>query len=225
MISNTLPVTGCVEDVRVGSKPFPIWVDDSSRAEFRSERYASLMHNRDNANQMTFLDVCQRGTSSRLTVVNFSHLLQRRTCPCGGTLGSYNPALWECSRVRCKTKVTKQLLDHVQRNIPPIPSVSPEPVRKKQKTAQNKGHWDAREHEAYLNGMRKYGRNWSKVASVVKTRIPAQVRTHDQKMRAKKARSSDVYAANILCAMRVGARMFEPVTSVSSHSTATTHVA
>ena len=37
------------------------------------------------------------------------------------------------------------------------------------------GRWTEREHEMFLLGLRKYGREWKKVASLIKTRTSAQV--------------------------------------------------
>jgi len=43
------------------------------------------------------------------------------------------------------------------------------------------GRWTAAEHEAFLTGLKVYGREWKKVAKCVPTRTPAQIRSHAQK--------------------------------------------
>lgn len=45
----------------------------------------------------------------------------------------------------------------------------------------NKGRWTREEHEAFLRGLRIYGRNWDAVATAVPTRTVLQIRTHSQK--------------------------------------------
>ena len=46
---------------------------------------------------------------------------------------------------------------------------------------ENTGRWSHDEHEAFLLGLKLYGRKWKKVASVVRTRTVMQCRTHAQK--------------------------------------------
>jgi SHAQKYF class myb-like DNA-binding protein len=43
------------------------------------------------------------------------------------------------------------------------------------------GRWNANEHEAFLQAVQQYGREWKKVAAVIPTRTAAQVRSHAQK--------------------------------------------
>lgn len=43
------------------------------------------------------------------------------------------------------------------------------------------GRWTKEEHEAFLEGLKKYGREWKKVADMIKTRTSAQIRSHAQK--------------------------------------------
>ena len=54
------------------------------------------------------------------------------------------------------------------------------------------GRWTASEHEAFLEGLKVYGREWKKVALYIPTRTAAQIRSHAQKYFAKeqKLRSS-----------------------------------
>ena len=43
------------------------------------------------------------------------------------------------------------------------------------------GRWTAEEHENFLIGLSKYGREWKKIQSLISTRTPAQIRSHAQK--------------------------------------------
>lgn len=47
------------------------------------------------------------------------------------------------------------------------------------------GRWTAAEHEAFLQGLKVYGREWKKVANCIPTRTSAQIRSHAQKYFAK----------------------------------------
>ena len=50
----------------------------------------------------------------------------------------------------------------------------------------NGGRWTKQEHENFLIGLQMYGREWKKVASKIKTRTSAQIRSHAQKYFAKR---------------------------------------
>ena len=43
------------------------------------------------------------------------------------------------------------------------------------------GRWTSAEHEAFLEGLKIYGREWKKVANCIPTRTSAQIRSHAQK--------------------------------------------
>ncbi|OQR93233.1 hypothetical protein ACHHYP_02767 [Achlya hypogyna] len=49
----------------------------------------------------------------------------------------------------------------------------------------NEGRWTDAEHALFLDGLRRYGRQWFNVGKVVKTRSVTQIRTHAQKFFAK----------------------------------------
>mmetsp|Transcript_11301 Transcript_11301/g.17483 ORF Transcript_11301/g.17483 Transcript_11301/m.17483 type:complete len:339 (+) Transcript_11301:274-1290(+) len=53
------------------------------------------------------------------------------------------------------------------------------------------GRWLRKEHELFLEGHRKFGRDWNMVASVVKTRTVLQIRTHAQKYFQKLSKSAE----------------------------------
>ncbi len=46
---------------------------------------------------------------------------------------------------------------------------------------EHTGRWTRKEHELFLDALKKYGKEWKKVASAVKTRTVVQTRTHAQK--------------------------------------------
>jgi SHAQKYF class myb-like DNA-binding protein len=48
-------------------------------------------------------------------------------------------------------------------------------------TVEHTGRWTREEHEAFLLGLQKYGKEWKKVAAQVRTRTVVQTRTHAQK--------------------------------------------
>eukprot|EP00605_Chrysophyceae_sp_TOSAG23-4_P001803 GSChrysophyteH1.ASY1.ANO1.1993.1 assembled CDS len=47
--------------------------------------------------------------------------------------------------------------------------------------SEHTGRWTRKEHELFLDALKKYGKEWKKVASAVKTRTVVQTRTHAQK--------------------------------------------
>ena len=56
---------------------------------------------------------------------------------------------------------------------------------KKCSASTTSGRWTNAEHEAFLQGLKVYGREWKKVASLIPTRTSAQIRSHAQKYFAK----------------------------------------
>lgn len=61
----------------------------------------------------------------------------------------------------------------------------------KTQAGMNGGRWTEQEHQSFLAGLRLYGREWKKVASKIKTRTSAQIRSHAQKYFAKLARDDE----------------------------------
>lgn len=55
---------------------------------------------------------------------------------------------------------------------------------------EHTGRWTKQEHEAFLSGLKMYGKEWKKVAAKVKTRTVVQTRTHAQKYFQKLAKAS-----------------------------------
>lgn len=49
------------------------------------------------------------------------------------------------------------------------------------KGKENTGRWQAEEHEVFLKGLNEHGKQWKKIAVMIKTRSVVQVRTHAQK--------------------------------------------
>ncbi|KAL7469912.1 hypothetical protein ACHAXS_010161 [Conticribra weissflogii] len=64
---------------------------------------------------------------------------------------------------------------------------------KNSNTSENvSGRWTAEEHEAFLAGLKIYGREWKKVANCIPTRTSAQIRSHAQKYFAKLSKESQM---------------------------------
>ena len=54
------------------------------------------------------------------------------------------------------------------------------------------GRWTKEEHQAFLQGLKVYGREWKKVAQNIPTRSSAQIRSHAQKYFAKLAKDEQL---------------------------------
>jgi SHAQKYF class myb-like DNA-binding protein len=54
------------------------------------------------------------------------------------------------------------------------------------------GRWTKEEHQAFLQGLKVYGREWKKVAQNIPTRSSAQIRSHAQKYFAKMAKDEQL---------------------------------
>lgn len=48
-------------------------------------------------------------------------------------------------------------------------------------TIYNIGRWTKEEHDLFLEGISRYGKEWKKIANLISTRTVVQVRTHAQK--------------------------------------------
>ncbi|ETV71925.1 hypothetical protein H257_12759 [Aphanomyces astaci] len=70
------------------------------------------------------------------------------------------------------------------------PSVAVCGDRRSCSKSMNGGRWTDEEHERFLAGLTEHGREWKKVASKIKTRTSAQIRSHAQKYFAKLAKDS-----------------------------------
>mmetsp|Transcript_7145 Transcript_7145/g.11366 ORF Transcript_7145/g.11366 Transcript_7145/m.11366 type:complete len:268 (-) Transcript_7145:1493-2296(-) len=54
----------------------------------------------------------------------------------------------------------------------------------------NQGRWTREEHGAFLKGLEKHGKEWKRIADMIKTRSVVQIRTHAQKYFQKVAKST-----------------------------------
>ncbi|KAL3929121.1 MAG: hypothetical protein SGBAC_012349 [Bacillariaceae sp.] len=59
------------------------------------------------------------------------------------------------------------------------------------KAGQTSGRWTNQEHQAFLDGLKEFGREWKKVATRIPTRTSAQIRSHAQKYFAKLQRDQE----------------------------------
>ncbi len=62
-------------------------------------------------------------------------------------------------------------------------------------SSKTSGRWTREEHEAFLEGLKEFGREWKKVAKRIPTRTSAQIRSHAQKYFAKLAKDEHLQAA------------------------------
>lgn len=76
-------------------------------------------------------------------------------------------------------------------------SADSEKGKDKKSPKKKTGRWTQSEHEMFVLALRIYGREWKKIAEVVKTRTPIQIRTHAQKY-LKRLNDSDDKAWNFL---------------------------
>jgi SHAQKYF class myb-like DNA-binding protein len=61
--------------------------------------------------------------------------------------------------------------------VTPTESISPNTTNNSEKV----GRWSDQEHEVFLEGLTKYGKQWKTIATLIGTRTVVQVRTHAQK--------------------------------------------
>lgn len=62
----------------------------------------------------------------------------------------------------------------------------------KQRPGQIAGRWTPEEHQAFLEGLKIFGREWKKVAELIPARTSAQIRSHAQKYFAKIQREESI---------------------------------
>lgn len=53
---------------------------------------------------------------------------------------------------------------------------------KKNNLKSTNGRWTKTEHDRFMKGLERYGRDWVSVQKIVKTRSLTQVRSHAQKV-------------------------------------------
>mmetsp|Transcript_25928 Transcript_25928/g.34724 ORF Transcript_25928/g.34724 Transcript_25928/m.34724 type:complete len:135 (-) Transcript_25928:2736-3140(-) len=56
---------------------------------------------------------------------------------------------------------------------------------------QSKGRWTHEEHQAFLDSLRMYGKDWYRVEEAIGTRTSAQIRSHAQKFLCKLEKEPD----------------------------------
>lgn len=64
-------------------------------------------------------------------------------------------------------------------------------MKSEQASSDHAGRWTQEEHELFLEGLQKYGKNWKAIERVVGTRTATQARSHAQKyfLKAEKGES------------------------------------
>ena len=76
------------------------------------------------------------------------------------------------------------------------------------------GRWTKPEHDAFVEGLRLYGKEWKRVAKLIPTRTVVQIRTHAQKYFQKLAKDMGVdeayIHANVLTPPKAGVALASP---------------
>lgn len=83
----------------------------------------------------------------------------------------------------------------------PSPPTSPSIISSSSndKLKENTGRWSSEEHKVFLKGLNEHGKQWKKIAVMIKTRSVVQVRTHAQKyfQKLSKAEKKGENGANV----------------------------
>ena len=58
--------------------------------------------------------------------------------------------------------------------------------------SENTGRWTSEEHQFFLDGLQQYGKEWKKIADLIKSRTVVQIRTHAQKYFQKVAKAREM---------------------------------
>ena len=99
-----------------------------------------------------------------------------------------------------------------------LPSTSQQSKKTSSSSSSSSGRWSRSEHEAFLDGLKIYGREWKKVAKKIPTRTSAQIRSHAQKYFAKLARDEQHYQASVwFNSSHVGSNSINCSTDTNSH--------
>jgi SHAQKYF class myb-like DNA-binding protein len=83
---------------------------------------------------------------------------------------------------------------------------------------ENTGRWTSEEHQLFLNGLDSYGKEWKKIAELIKTRTVVQIRTHAQKYFQKVAKAREQANEKIPATFRSTAMLTKPVKSSGNKS-------
>jgi SHAQKYF class myb-like DNA-binding protein len=75
---------------------------------------------------------------------------------------------------------------------------------------EHTGRWTKEEHEAFLQALKMYGKEWKKVAAKVKTRTVVQTRTHAQKYFQKLSKATEGKEEPVDVEMRVVSEVRKP---------------
>ena len=64
-------------------------------------------------------------------------------------------------------------------------------TKKPSSGSENTGRWTSEEHQLFLDGLDAYGKEWKRIAELIKTRTVVQIRTHAQKYFQKVAKARE----------------------------------
>eukprot|EP00750_Incisomonas_marina_P001669 INCI1150.1.p1 GENE.INCI1150.1~~INCI1150.1.p1 ORF type:complete len:446 (-),score=63.09 INCI1150.1:186-1523(-) len=76
-----------------------------------------------------------------------------------------------------------------------VPTTTPAATSNAASPKKMSGRWTEGEHKQFVRGLREYGKNWSLISQLVRTRTTVQVRTHAQKYFLKQKKDKAAAAA------------------------------
>ena len=101
-----------------------------------------------------------------------------------------------------------------------LASLAAEQTAAGEKESHTCGRWTAAEHEAFLTGLKIYGREWKKVATCIPTRTAAQIRSHAQKFFAKVSKEKQQLELSALKLQSLAADDDTPLSVVETYAAA-----
>lgn len=86
-----------------------------------------------------------------------------------------------------------------------------------EKESHTWGRWTSAEHEAFLTGLKIYGREWKKVATCIPTRSAAQIRSHAQKYFARVSKEEQQLELSALKLQSLAADVDAPLSVIETY--------
>lgn len=70
-------------------------------------------------------------------------------------------------------------------------------VQESEEDASSMGRWTREEHNKFVDGLRKYGKNWKLIEDYVNTRSGSQIRSHAQKFFSRLEKQCNVTKSDV----------------------------
>jgi len=99
-----------------------------------------------------------------------------------------------------------------------LASLASEQTAAGEKESHTWGRWTSAEHEAFLTGLKIYGREWKKVATCIPTRSAAQIRSHAQKYFARVSKEKQQLELSALKLQSLAADDDAPLSVVQTYA-------